>query len=197
MQTRLIISICCLLALGYSTMAQVSISGITKCMNGKPFPGVVVKLQNLSTKTSSYAISGDQGEYNFCNVDSSQHYRISATFTDVIRPPEAGIDVIDLELIQRFLDTGELIPGLGFVAANFSSQEYGVDVRDLNALRAFLLGNIRGREFNSLKPQWILLIDRPSLDYPSTLDNVHPRQDLANLNWFVLKTGDVDGSYCK
>lgn len=194
---RHIINLYFLIAVGYHATAQVSISGVTRCMNGKPFPGVVIKLQNLSTKTSSYAISGDQGEYNFCNVDSSQYYQISASFADAARPTAAGINIVDLELIQRYLDTGELIPGLGFVAANFRDREYGVDIRDLNALRAFLLGNIREGDPNGFKPKWLLLIDQALLDYPLSLDNFHPQQDQTSLNWVVIKTGDVDGSYCK
>ena len=197
MNFQIAIRICFVLGLSNSLNAQISLGGVAKCMNGKPFPGVVVKLENLRTKTATYAISGDQGEYSFCNVDSTQNYRISASFNDALRPPEAGINIIDLELIRGFVEKGDLIPGLGFLAANFSDREYGVDARDLSSLRAFLLDNFRPLDHNRVTPKWLVLMNQPNLYYPVAVDNFKALRDQADLNWVVIKTGDVDGSYCK
>ena len=197
MHLRITIGIYFILGLSFGLSAQVSLGGVAKCMNGKPFPGVVVKLENLRSKTATYAISGDQGEYSFCNVDSTQNYRISASFNDALRPPEAGINIIDLELIRGFVERREEIPGLGFFAANFSDREYGVDARDLSSLRAFLLDNFRATDRNRIAPKWLVLMNQPNLYYPVAVDNFKALRDQADLNWVVIKTGDVDGSYCR
>jgi hypothetical protein len=178
-----------------TTPPTANISGRVLNKIAEGFDKIEVSLENTIDKSTSSAITTDEGEFKFENVEVEATYNIVPKKSDDLLN---GVSTLDLVLIQRhILGLKSLENPYDIIAADINKDKK-ITAADLVGLRKIILGV--DSKFNANTPwrfvptAFSFADPKQPYEFPTGIEITKPDSDLTNLDFTTVKVGDVNNS---
>jgi hypothetical protein len=178
------------------TGSLVRLDGRVRDELGRPVPSVAVDLLHIASGDVAYSTETDaQGRYIFDRVVKDRGYVVKPSLD--IEPLE-GVSVKDLSLIQRDLLGIDLMRTPYKVFAADANNNQDVSASDISEIRKLILGRIanysRNTSWRFVASDYLMPDVREPWGAPEQIDLVWVDDDMTDLDFVGMKTGDVDNS---
>lgn len=166
-----------------------TISGFVRFWAGEGMPNVMVKIGNDSIKTDA------NGQFRFSNIGISKNLSITVSKTDNY---ENGVDGIDLFSIRRHIvGITEMDSKFKRFAADVDNNNE-IDAADIYYVRRLIVG-INDSFPNTTPWRFVRVSTAESTTFPFPFIDNFPlilsfSNNTANLDFYAVKKGDIDGS---
>ncbi len=166
-----------------------TVSGFVRFWTGQGMPDVMVKIGNDSIKTDA------NGQFRFNNIGIGQNLSIMVSKVDNY---ENGVDGIDLFTIRRHIvGITEIDSKFKRFAADVDSNN-DIDGADIYYVRRLIVG-INDSFPNTTPWRFVRVSTAESAAFPFPFTDNFPlilsfSSDTANLDFYAVKKGDIDGS---
>lgn len=159
------------------------------------FENIAVDLKNMTDESSMQSTTAQEGKFDFKEVPFFNVYQLKAAKNDDILN---GLSTLDLVLIQRHILGMKFIENPYDLIAADINKDKKVTASDLVGLRKVILGidkQFASNESWRFVPSNFVFADpRDPHGFPEGIDISELSQNMENLDFTAVKTGDVNNS---